>query len=328
MNRLLNIDEVKTLIEEDKKLVIAGEESLLAELPEGNWIGGTIPYFMSEDGGTISKEKLYVTEMPSIVKKLTLKTYGKSTIENIYSDGEAGGFSIVLIPATSDVHMEFALKAPEFDNFLKMPLIGWITGVHLDDLGTISPKTFYGPKQIQYSDKAVVIHCELPEGKMVDMDIINAFEPDKDSPSIEFPEDGFTAGACKIDGEDANLAEYVESQGIDTKLPLVADYNGTMINISFQSVNQDEKNVVFYAPIFKGVTYHLAKPVPDYIQDFTSRLEQVENTDNILFSCNCILNFLYSELEGKQTGEITGPITFGEVAYQLLNQTLVYLRII
>lgn len=45
------------------------------------------------------------------------------------------------------------------------------------------------------------------------------------------------------------------------------------------------------------------------------------------FSCNCILNFLYSELEGKRTGELIGPVTFGEVAYQLLNQTLVYLQI-
>jgi hypothetical protein len=50
-------------------------------------------------------------------------------------------------------------------------------------------------------------------------------------------------------------------------------------------------------------------------------------SDNIVFSCNCILNYLYSELEGKQTGGIIGPITFGEVAYQLLNQTLAYLTI-
>jgi hypothetical protein len=51
------------------------------------------------------------------------------------------------------------------------------------------------------------------------------------------------------------------------------------------------------------------------------------NNDAIAFSCNCILNYLYAELEGKQTGNFTGPITFGEVAYQLLNQTMVYLDI-
>jgi hypothetical protein len=36
---------------------------------------------------------------------------------------------------------------------------------------------------------------------------------------------------------------------------------------------------------------------------------------------------LYSELEGKKTASIIGPITFGEIAYQLLNQTLVYAEI-
>jgi hypothetical protein len=48
----------------------------------------------------------------------------------------------------------------------------------------------------------------------------------------------------------------------------------------------------------------------------------------IIFSCNCILNYLYSGLKGKKTAGITGPATFGEIAYQLLNQTMVYLRII
>jgi hypothetical protein len=38
------------------------------------------------------------------------------------------------------------------------------------------------------------------------------------------------------------------------------------------------------------------------------------------------LNYLYSGLEGRNTAPFVGPITFGEIAYQLLNQTLVYLQ--
>ena len=34
-----------------------------------------------------------------------------------------------------------------------------------------------------------------------------------------------------------------------------------------------------------------------------------------------------ADLEGKRTGEIVGPITFGEIACMLLNQTLVYATI-
>ena len=44
-----------------------------------------------------------------------------------------------------------------------------------------------------------------------------------------------------------------------------------------------------------------------------------------VFACNCILNYLYGKLEGKKTGHLTGPFTFGEIAHQLLNQTLVRL---
>lgn len=45
------------------------------------------------------------------------------------------------------------------------------------------------------------------------------------------------------------------------------------------------------------------------------------------FSCNCILNYVYAGLEGKRTGTILGPITFGEIAHQFLNQTIVRLYI-
>lgn len=49
--------------------------------------------------------------------------------------------------------------------------------------------------------------------------------------------------------------------------------------------------------------------------------------DSLVFSCNCILNYQYAGLEGKKSGSVTSPVTFGEIAYQLLNQTLVYLNI-
>jgi hypothetical protein len=44
-----------------------------------------------------------------------------------------------------------------------------------------------------------------------------------------------------------------------------------------------------------------------------------------VFMCNCILNFLYGELEGKKTGALQGAITFGEIAFKLLHQTLLHL---
>ena len=96
-----------------------------------------------------------------------------------------------------------------------------------------------------------------------------------------------------------------------------------MINVSVQEVKDNE--VAFYAPVFKDVEYRFAEPLSDYVSDFRKALPvSVEP----VFACNCILNFLYSELEGKKTEKMEGPITFGEIAYQLLNQTLVYLEIV
>ncbi|MCK5268852.1 MAG: hypothetical protein KAR07_11800 [Spirochaetes bacterium] len=123
-----------------------------------------------------------------------------------------------------------------------------------------------------------------------------------------------------------NFSEYLLRNKIDTKFPLVSNYNGTMVNVSFQSVDEKEKLVNLYAPVFQGVKYKLAKPVADYVKEFEDKT--ISANVNPIFSCNCILNYLYSELEGKKTGNYQGPITFGEIAYQLLNQTMTYLEIV
>ena len=74
--------------------------------------------------------------------------------------------------------------------------------------------------------------------------------------------------------------------------------------------------------MFEDVEYRLAEPIANLAEFFGE--EFAARKVKPAFSCNCILNFLYAELEGKRTGEATGPITFGEIAYIQLNQTLVY----
>ena len=83
--------------------------------------------------------------------------------------------------------------------------------------------------------------------------------------------------------------------------------------------------VDFYAPVFDDVEYRIAEPVPDYARSFAQSLPG--DALGARWSCNCILNYLYGGLEGQRTGPITGPMTFGEIAYQLLNQTMVYVNL-
>lgn len=49
---LMPVGEAAELIRSGKYLSIAGDEQALKQLPTGNWIGGTIPYFMAEQGGS------------------------------------------------------------------------------------------------------------------------------------------------------------------------------------------------------------------------------------------------------------------------------------
>jgi hypothetical protein len=323
-NALLSIAEVSKLIQSGEPLVLAGDEKALSQLPAGNWIGGTIPYFMGQEGGEFSQDKVFITKLPSYLSGYKIRTYDSKSIENIYADLGNNSTGLVIIPATTDVHLSFALKAPQYKNFAYAPLLGWISGVFLDELGQNSPKVYASQngKTEVYEDRGVVLEMELPENKVATLEIVNIFETGTGD-TIEFPEDSFSAKEAIINGEKRNFADYVKSNNIDIKLPLVTDYCGAMINISFQAVEDEE--VKFYAPVFKGIKYHHAKPVQDYVRLFEGAMPS-ENT-NITFSCNCILNYLYSELEGKKTGKITGPITFGEVCYQLLNQTLAYLTI-
>ena len=65
----------------------------------------------------------------------------------------------------------------------------------------------------------------------------------------------------------------------------------------------------------------------DYAAEFLNRINAA-GAHAPVFSFNCILNYLYGNLNGKKIPPYTGPVTFGEIAYQLVNQTLVYCEIL
>ncbi|MBD3339017.1 MAG: hypothetical protein GF353_07905 [Candidatus Lokiarchaeota archaeon] len=326
MNKVMfSVEEITKKINQGDSLLLAGDEHLLKQLPKGNWIGGTIPYFMSHVGGLSTQEKIYGTKLPEYVIDTSIRVYDEDSIKNVYIDEGEMDFSFIIMPAGCSLHFSFALNAHTFEGFATHPLIGWISGVHLDDLGKIKPLIFDGSSSSFYENKAVVIHVKIPESHYAEVNIINIFEQG-DGDSIIFSEDGFSAKEALINGRNLNFAKYIKENKIDTRLPLVADYSGAMINTSFQNVDEKNNKVDFYAPIFKGFEYKLAQPIEDYISKFINQIPK-DNVENIIFACNCILNYLYSELEGKKTGEITGPITFGEIAYTLVNQTLAYLTI-
>jgi hypothetical protein len=305
---------------DNKTLHIAGTEALLKKLPKGKWIGGSTEYFMAKEGGKVSGEHLFVTEFSY---EGSIKTYAASEIESVAADAFDSGFSIVVVPFDSAVHIKYAQNAAGFKDMFLKNIVGWISGVNLGIPGQ-TPIAVDGTAASAYSDKAVALHLKVPGDKTVSVNIVNIFAQNEFSPVITFEEEGFSATKCLIDGKETVLADYIAQNKIDTKLPLVGDYAGNGINISFKSVENGVVN--FYAPVFRGIQYRIAKNIENYEKEFNSKLSEIKET-NAAFSCNCILNFLYGELEGKKIDAFSGPITFGEIAYQLVNQTLVYVTV-
>ena len=321
---LKSIQEATEDIMAGKTLAIAGDEKALLLLPKGTWIGGTIPYFMDEMGGTVSRDRVFVQDLTALTEAATARFYSAEDLHRIPMDAPEHGFSILIIPATSPAHLTYAQKAPDFEGFFMHPVLGWISGVHLEDLGKVIPKVFNGLTGLASDQEAVVLHCTIPADRTANIGIVNLFKQG-DGDLLTFEEEGFSVRDCLVNGDRRNFAEYLKQKSINTQLPLVANYSGAMVNVSFQSVREADGMVDLYAPVFSDVEYRIAAPIQNYIQEFGQALPK---NLNIEFSCNCILNYLYSELEGKKTEGVFGPVTFGEIAYQLLNQTLVYLEIL
>ncbi len=322
-SKLYSVEEVKSFINQNKLMTLAGDEKVLNQLPKGNWIAGTIPYFMDEDAGKFEQNKIFVNELDDNISNFKIEVYDENNIEGIVSDSFNNGYSLIIIPPFQRVHQEFALKTENLDGLYNNPLVGWVAGVDLNS--DTNPKTYNGITGEQYENKAVVLHIELPDEYFAQIDIVNIFEPDPNSPEIRFFFDTFDVLNCLIDGKEVNLAEYIDQNKIDTKLPLVADYSGAHINVSVKEVDVSNGLVSFFAPVFQSKVYKFAKPINNYIRRF--EIKTLDYNTNNVFSCNCILNYLYGNFEGRKINNIKGPITFGEIGYQLLNQTLVSLTV-
>ncbi len=324
-HHLVSLREASALIDSGRFFVLGAEESLLRQLPRGNWIAGTIPYFMAQDGGTTTRNQIFISEVPVLAGPPVIREYDNAGLPRVCADAPASGFSLIILPAFSEVHSSFARNAPDYEEMFMSPLAGWVSGIHLDDLGKASPFVVNGQTGVLTSERAVVMHVPLPDDMIARIDILNVFKQGSGD-AIRFPEASFSVSNCLINGRTVNFSDYLVANNVDSRLPLVADYHGAMVNVCVKGNDRERHVVDFYAPVFEDTVYRVAAPIGDYVQQFIAASSGVK-TDSVVFSCNCVLNYMYSELEGKRTGTARGPMTFGEVAYQLLNQTLVYMMI-
>lgn len=324
---LITLEETQARIASGRPLLLAGDERVLRKLPAGEWIGGTIPYFMSERGGTFSQDLIFATEFPDDITSASIREYEAASLAQIYQDIPDNGFGAIILPGSSAILARFAIEAATYPGFGDRPLIGWVSGINLADVGTSQPRVFDGRTQTAYENTCVVLHVGLPATRKAEIGIVNPFHPDT-ADALQFPQQGFRVQEVLVNGQPQSFSTYLEEHHVNLQLPLVTENAEADINVSFESVDDQTGEVSFLAPVFPGKTYRLAQPIEDYVSAFEREVETAGlETGPVVVSCNCILNYLYSGLEGRHTEQFVGPITFGEVAHQLLNQTMVFLSV-
>jgi hypothetical protein len=321
-NLFVSADVAANLIRAGQKLLIAGAEPALERLPHGTWIGGTTPYFMGPEGGVVAHDRVFCTVLDEAVDARVV-ALSPDDLPKVTGGRFGNGFTFILLPAFSAAHSRYALEGPKYRGLYTQPVIGWVTGVDLAEVGKSLPKVFDGSVGIAHDNAGLLMYVSLPDQMRAEVDIVNLFTQGSGD-VIEFDVGGFSAYTCRVNGEAMMLADHLRHKAVDIRLPLVADYAGAMINVSFQSVQ--DGLVKFYAPVVAGVSYRVAAPVADYGGSYRKAAASVGAEGQ--FSCNCILNFLYAGLQGNRTANFVGPVTFGEIAYILLNQTLVRLAVL
>lgn len=83
MNEMITVQAAAELIRKGVPLSLAGPESALDQLPAGNWIGGTIPYFMVAGGGVVVTEgKVFATDLSNI-GTVSVACYGPDELAGV-----------------------------------------------------------------------------------------------------------------------------------------------------------------------------------------------------------------------------------------------------
>lgn len=315
-SQLISAAEAAALISSGAFLWIAGDLKILRELPKGNWIGGTIPYFQIGGAGLSDRKKVLVGKFTQSAGSPKIQSYDITSISDICIDAPAHGYTYLILPAFSAIHSHYARNAIQFSGMFIQPVVGWVAGMHLTEPDT-PPAVIDGQSGEIFTERALAMHIPLPDTHDARIEIVNNFEQD-DGDCIQFPDSGFSTHKCFIGTKEVNFSDWLQSKKIDLKRPLVADYCGAMINVSFKGIDKSGR-IDFYAPVFSGVNYRLAKE-----GDEDTNPASLADAD---FSCNCILNYLNRKPGTEHLSEISGPLAFGEIAWMLLNQTQVSLMI-
>ena len=324
-NRLYTKEQVVEFIKQGRVMHLCGNEETLKDLPKGNWVAGMTPYFM-DSVGKICDNKIYVDDFSFIAEECEMATFDEKDIAEIAKRNKySNGFIFVVLPIDSQVYFTFANHSLEYENIYDNPVVGYVSSVLLEEYGKKQSKVAVGSEGVLHGDKAAVMYVKVPERLRVRAEIMNFDSIDDTTPSLKFPKTGFKQSDCLIDGKPGNIASYLEA--VKTRIghypQLITSQNGALVNRDIKSVNVTTGEAVFFSPAYESDIYYLVKPNNDYLATFNRRLGR--KTD-VIACMSCTSYFLQGDFEYRHI-DFNGVYTFGEIAYQLLNKTIVTLEV-
>jgi hypothetical protein len=325
-SKLYSKQEVIDFINAGRIMMLSGSENALKGLPAGKWIAGSTPYFV--DGiGVYDNDKIFVNDFTIVAKNAKTVSYDVNDIEKIAVNGYDNGITLVCIPIDSEVYYSFANNSMRYEDIFKNPVVGFIAATKLEDYGKAKPYVADGADGKLDSEKAVVLYVELPEFLSARTEIENFDTIDEETPEIIFPKDGFVQSDCTIDGKPGNIADFFENV-VKPKLggytQMITSQNGALINRDTKIVDTKKGETTFFSPIYAGDKYHLVKNGKDYLKMFNDSLSA--RRSDVVACFSCVSYFFGGNFTGKPVVK-NGNYAFGEIAYQLLNKTIVTLEI-
>ncbi|MDR1668045.1 MAG: hypothetical protein LBS03_10230 [Bacteroidales bacterium] len=307
--------DVAAMIRKGERLLLAGDIRLLSQLPEGEWIAGTTNMFLLPSGaGTTSYDRIFACPLPDFVTGVAIREYDRNSIRHIFNEAPANGFTVLILPFGSEPHLTYAVNAGSYENFATRPICGWVSGGA--SLATVMTDKCYavsGMNRQAYSDMAVAMHIAFPCNKYAELHIFNPYR--QGSEKINFISDGIVVKKVLVNGVQCDFAGYLRDTGFDLTLPFVADYSGALINVVVSGINGDE--VYMTTPVFRSLDYYTGEINPQMN-------DAAVINDTVIFSVYCISNYLKQKISEIHPKRMSGPMVFGEIAYQLLNKTTVY----
>ncbi len=329
IHRLLEIDEVKSMISEGKVLALTGHFDVLNKLPKGNWVGATSPYFyIKGQNAFIDNQRVFVTDFTPHAKDFKISNYTYETISTVAERGFDNGFTFLALPPHSEITSSFSLNSMHYPKIFDNPVFGLVAGSLMEEFQTATNISVYnGQTGDIHIDKGVALHVGIEDHQVARLEIINVFEPNLDV-VIDIDEDATVIKDCLINGEKRNLYDYMkENELLSYLTPFMSNLGGAMINFSPLLFDEENRQVIFAVPLIGKEKVYFGRPLNNYPEAFGKAIRAIpESREDLIFSCNCVSNYLFGDMENNDLG-VSGMVAFGEIGYRLLNQTFTYVVI-